>query len=292
MNNKLQPSLYGPPLWDRKSLTLALKVCVIVFALSVVVGGWLLADEHRTWSYLTSKELRTFREFLLLLAILMHGILLVPLLIGLIFVPVAIALAMRSTRRNLNLADKRPILQTAIASASMLLPWVYLQSVNRGISPPRPILYIAYGILHLAWFAGSVFYWLWTALNIMVRGLLVIPAYYFYDLKELQLDYYPSSPDEVLKFLTVVVGALIPLTLFPLIVASSCFVSWWRSLQIFKVLSVTVTENDTIGSPEGRDWWPYVAPFTMTAVWAAIGPVFFVGWAALPIAFLLKLGGF
>ena len=99
-----------------------------------------------------------------------------------------------------------------------------------------------------------------------------------------QLDYYPSSPEEVLKFLTVVVGALIPLTLFPLIVASLCFVSWWRSLQIFKVLPVTVTENDTIGSPAGWDWWPYVAPFTMTAVWAAIGPVFFVGWFLLSLS--------
>ena len=265
-------------------MTLALKVCVIVFALSVVVGGWLLADEHRTWSYLTSKELRTFREFLLLLAILMHGILLVPLLIGLIFVPVAIALAMRSTRRNLNLADKRPILQAAIASTSMLLPWIYLQSVNRDSSPPRSILYIAYCILHLAWFSSLVFYWLWTALNTMVRGLVVIPAYYFYDLRELQVDYPPSESTEFLHFLTVVVGGLIPLTLFPLIVASLCFVSWWRSLQIFKVLSVTVTENDTIGPPEARDWWPYVAPFTMTAVWAAIGPVFFVGWVLLSLS--------
>ena len=96
MRNGSQRSLYGPPLWDRKSLTLALKVCAIVFALSVVVGGWFLADEHRTWSHLTSKELRTFKEYLLLLAILVHGILLVPLLIGLIFMPVAIALAVRS----------------------------------------------------------------------------------------------------------------------------------------------------------------------------------------------------
>ena len=56
VNNKLQPSSMARRLWDRKSLTLALKVCVIVFALSVVVGGWLLADEHRIWSYLTSKE--------------------------------------------------------------------------------------------------------------------------------------------------------------------------------------------------------------------------------------------
>ena len=179
MTNDWQPSLYDPPLWDRESLILGLKFCAIVIVLSVVVGGWLLADEHRTWSYLTSKELRTFREFLLLLAILMHGILLVLLLIGLIFVPVAIALAVCSTRRNPNLAAKRPIIQAAIASVSMLLPWIYLQSVKRGSSPPRRILYIAYGIVHLAWFSSSVFYWLWTALNTMVRGLLVIPAYYF-----------------------------------------------------------------------------------------------------------------
>ena len=243
---------YPQPLWQRSSLTLGLKFCAIPI---VLAGIAFLGGVFLDWDHSPGFDEAGFRRTLWDLtqfAILMHIILFVASVIA------VISVSARSTTQNSNHA--------------------------RGIRLPKSALTVIYGVLHMVWFAGPLFFWLWLSSWIMLDGI--------YQLMEYLFDWGGIIRGQTNLLISLPLFAVaILLIFFPSIVASVCFVTWWRSLMILKFLEVTVADSGSIVSlrmwtgGEGR--W-YVSPFAKAALWAAVAPIIFVGWLTLALAVILN----